>query len=484
MATTAMTIQSDLLDEVFGEDSVGDTPEARARTSNRKFVRSQHQLSEYRPGATGKILSAAEALDLFQWDVLAELADRPATPILVNGDEPYRTIENQLIQLGVSFADAARKQRWSADSIRRFEERKQVPFRDLERLARGIDVEDEDRLGLTTENQGDPQFGVRLRTLKGRDPRIFTTNTVLDLAETAWTIRKQLELASRVHAPELRAREELGFAPSDYYGGPGTPAWQVGYRLAEEARRLLNIGPDAPIESLKELVEVRLGIPVIQLELHTDLAGATVASRSQRGIAVNLNGDNGGNPLVRRMTIAHELGHFLWDPDDRLRRVVVDAYANINRDAVRDTGHLEPEERRANAFAIEFLAPRDAIRKEYERSGGGAAGLSAVIQSYGVSKVAAARHLYNASHGMIDVIHERTDPPELDEWNGREMLAVPLFVPQTVPVSRRGRFAGYVLQALEAGQISRDTAASLFGCDIADLEAALRSTRNYVLDAN
>ena len=105
-----------------------------------------------------------------------------------------------------------------------------------------------------------------------------------------------------------------------------------------------------------------------------------------------------------------------------------------------------------------------------------------MIQMYGVGKVAAVgRHLYNASHGMIDVMHERTNPPEMDEWEARETLAVPLFSPQTVPVSRRGRFAGYVLKALEARQISDDTAASLFGCDVADLEAALRSTRNFVL---
>src|SRR5260221_1047360 len=232
---------------------------------------------------------------------------------------------------------------------------------------------------------------------------------------------------------------------------------------------------------MKDLVEVQLGIPVIQLNLYNDLAGATVASRARRGIVVNLQGEN-SDPLVRRMTVAHELGHFLWGPDSRLETVRVDRYSDITRNVVRGGRHLERVETRANAFAIEFLAPSDSIRKLFEQSGGGVNGLANVIRTYGISRTAATMHLYNVIRHNIGVDQQPLDMTELSgEWEGAETLVVPLFSPQSVPVSRRGRFAGYVVQALDKGLISRDTAASLFGCDQTELDKAVQSTRNYIL---
>jgi Zn-dependent peptidase ImmA (M78 family) len=481
MAATNVTIRSAILDAVFGPESSGDTPEDRARTSHRKFVRSQHQLTEYRPGATGRIFDATEALRLFGWSVLAELADRPASPILRDPKQPYQAIEQKLTELGVSLTRAARKQGWTDESIQRFQRRNQVSFRDLEKLARSIDLEDEDQLGIKVDNIGDDQVAARLRTLRRSDPQRFSENTVLDLAESAWTIRKQIELASKIEAPERDAITRLGFRPSDDYGSHQTPTYLVGYRLAQEARQRLGFAPDAAISSMKELVEVRLGIPVIQLDLFNDLAGATVSSRGRRGIVVNLQGEN-SDPLVRRMTVAHELGHFLWDPDYRLERVTVDKYVDLTRNVIRGGKPLHTVERRANAFAIEFLAPRDAIRKLFEQVGRGARGLSAVMRTYGISRTAATMHLQNVIQEAIWADQERLDINEISgEWEGAETLAVPLFLPKSVPNSRRGRFAGYIVQALDKGLISRDTAASLFGCEPTELDRAVQSSRNYVL---
>jgi Zn-dependent peptidase ImmA (M78 family) len=481
MATAHMTIPSKILDAVFGAESTGDTPEDRARTSRRRFVRSQHQLTEYHPDATGRIFDATEALRLFGWPVLAELADRPASPILRDSKQPYQVIERKLAELGVSLRQAARKQGWTDESIQRFQQKKQVPFRNLEKLARGLDLENEDQLGIKVDNTGDHQVAARLRTLRSSDPQRFSENTVLDLAESAWTIRKQIELASMIGAAERDAVTRLGFVPSDDYGGHPTPTYLLGYRLAEEARQRLGLGAEAPIASMKELVEAKLGIPVVQLDLFNDLAGATVASRERRGIVVNLQGEN-SDPLVRRMTVAHELGHFLWDPDSRLERVKVDRYTDLTRNVMRGGRHIHPVERRANAFAIEFLAPGDAIRKVFEQAGRGANGLAAVVRTYGISRTAATMHLQNVIRQNIGVDQEPLDMTELSgEWEGSESLAVPLFSPKSVPVSRRGRFAGYVVQALDKALISRDTAASLFGCDPTELDIAVQSTRNYVL---
>ena len=464
-------------DVVFGEESSGESPEQRAASSQNLFVRSQHQLSEYRKGATGRVINAREALRLVGWKNLQGLADYSAVPLLVRSDEPYRSIDKQLKNLGLSLEEVARKVSWSNETMRNFEVRKQIPFRELERLARTIGLEG-DKLGTTVDAGADIETGVRLRTYRNSDPKRFTVSTVLGLAETAWTIQKQFELAELVGDHDASVIRGFGFEPSTEYGSLLTKTYQEGYRLAQQARRLLSIPPDRPIASVKELIEVRLRVPVIQLEIHSELAGATVSSGSYRGIAINLKGDN-SNPLARRMTMAHELGHLLWDPDQRLNRLVVDKYDSIIQDAVASP--LDAVERRANAFAIEFLAPGDAILKLFSDVGGGASGLEKVITTFGVSKTAIVNHLMNASHNRIDLSSQALAPILPDEWEAAESLAVPLFDPQTVPVSRRGRFASCVLKAFESKLISDDTAASLYQCQRTELDQALSSTRNYVI---
>src|SRR5216683_1468900 len=201
--------ETEIFDAVFGSDSKGDTAEERAKSSRQRFVRSQHQLSPYRDNATGRILNASEALRLIGWQKLRDLADRNAVPIVANSDEPYKSITEQLQLIGVDFSKAAQKCRWSTDSIRRFQARQQVPFRDLERMAQAIDL-DEDKLG-TIESAGvDHQLGVRLKTLKSSDPNRFSDNTVLGLAEAAWTIRKQIQLASLVQEMDEHVISDLG----------------------------------------------------------------------------------------------------------------------------------------------------------------------------------------------------------------------------------------------------------------------------------
>lgn len=474
-----MTTPTEIFDAVFGKDSTGAAAEQRAKSSKQRFVRSQHQLSLHRENATGRILNASEALRLVGWEKLQQLADRNAIPIVASSDEPYSSIIQQLALIGVEFSKAAQKSRWSAESIRRFGEREQMPFRDLERMAQDIDL-DEERLGTVASAGSDHQLGVRLRTMKSSDPGRFSDNTVLGLAEAAWTIRKQLELASLTQENDQEVISGLGITPSDDYGNKLAPAFQMGYRLARKTRSLLGINPDVPIDSLKELIETRLRIPVVQFELHSDFAGATVASGRYRGIVINLVGDN-SNPLVRRMTMAHELGHLLWDPDQSLKKLRVDRYDQLEEDAVADKYPLDHVERRANAFAIEFLAPGDAIVAEFRKVEGDAAGLEKLITTFGVSRTAIVRHLFNSSHKAVDVSNTRIDKISNDDWEVRESLAVPVFSPPDVPVSRRGRFAYLVYRAFKEHLISADTAASLYRCKPSELTLALKSTENFLI---
>jgi len=479
MGDPAVTDETDQLDAVFGKDSIGDTPDQRAKTSKARFIRSQHQISQYRDTAPGRVLSATEALRLFGWERLKELVDRAATPIIQDSTEPFLSIQRQLDQIGLSLEEVARKIRWPTSSVERFRLRKQIPFRDLVRIAQAIDL-DENLLGAVPDAGADRDLSVRLRTLKARDPLRFTPTTVLGLVEAAWTVRRQYELASLVGEPDKDSIRELGFIPSDDYGSRWAPDYQKGYDLALKARELLNIGLTEPISSLKELIEGYLRVPVIQLEMNPEFAGATVASGDCRGIVVNLSGSN-QNALVRRMTMAHELGHLLWDSDHSLKKLVVDRYDQIDRDFIKDYNEIDHVERRANAFAIEFLAPGATIIEKFKETGGGAAGLENLMINFGVSKTALVRHLANRSHNLLDASNERLPEISVADWEGRESLAVPLFAPQDIPVSRRGRFAFYILRAFEDKLISDDTAATLYGCGIDKLDDAIKSTRNYVV---
>ncbi len=133
------------------------------------------------------------------------------------------------------------------------------------------------------------------------------------------------------------------------------PAWKRGWELAERTRALMGVDPVAPILSVRALID-RINIPLIQAELGHTFAGATVQNGADRGIVVNIQGDN-TNVWVRRVTLCHELGHLLWDPADQLQHLHVDSYQDIS--TISETGI----EARANAFAIAFLAPPAAVRE-------------------------------------------------------------------------------------------------------------------------
>ena len=82
---------------------------------------------------------------------------------------------------------------------------------------------------------------------------------------------------------------------------------------------------------MRELVEHRLGIPIIQVKLPPAIAGATISSHGQRGIVLNVRGAN-TNVWIRRTTLAHELAHILFDPEAKLESVRVDSYKQLERD--------------------------------------------------------------------------------------------------------------------------------------------------------
>ena len=245
----------------------------------------------------------------------------------------------------------------------------------------------------------------------------------------------------------------------------------------EETRELLRIEADAPIWHLRQLIEKTLGVPVVQQVLPTNVAGATIANGLSRGIAVNLQGYN-QNVWVRRMTLAHELGHLLWDPDPRLSNLRVDDYGNINSNP-QEADYVEA---RANAFAIEFLAPQRSVVETFENETDMRVGLRKVMEKFGVSFTSARYHLLNASGASFPWESlNGVDSEPTDEWKMSEESELDCFQRELLRDSRRGRFASLVVRAVMAKLLTEESAAMYLACSPGEYQA-VAETLNQILD--
>ena len=218
---------------------------------------------------------------------------------------------------------------------------------------------------------------------------------------------------------------------------------------------------------MRDLVERTLGIPAVQATLPQWIAGATLATEDEkgtqyRGIVLNVAGDN-TNVWVRRATLAHELGHLLFDPEQHLESVKVDSYLSNKTDP--EGTPTDFVEQRANAFAIAFLAPLDAVREmvptpiEIES-------VAKVMRTFGISRTAAHYHVVNAHYRNFPVPGGTIAEEPSDDQKGKENFTTDYFQPETTPLLRRGRFAGLVVASYDRGLITDQTAALYLGCSV------------------
>ena len=202
--------------------------------------------------------------------------------------------------------------------------------------------------------------------------------------------------------------------------GKLTSEWLQGELLADAARSVLELG-DEPIKSMRTLMTDRSGIAVFEApqEPPMPVTISAIATVSGAGAGVLLCGD-GRNVFRDRATLAHELAHFLVDRDVLAASVaqplISEATSDLGlTDAERTAGtvrrtrwswvheRFESMERRANAFAAYFLAPRRAVLECLEAGARvqGAAVLSPdeatrrVCEHFGVGPTLAWQHIQN-----------------------------------------------------------------------------------------
>ena len=457
----------DQLTFIFGPEIEGLSAEDAARHSTRSYVRSEDGIAVYKKHRrpTGHILTAWEAYTTFGPDILEEAVEYSSAILNETPNATSYALRKRREELGLPHRSVARAAGVSQEDVEAAESHPhRVSIQKLGRIAFALGL-DERFLAFKRDPGGDARLAYRLRTLHTERPGplgAISAGTALLFAEAASIIRVQHRLQRW-----LGVRTESDeFTPVSDYGSPQTPAWMIGYNLAELARKTLQLG-NSPIISMRELVEERLGIPVIQARLPNRIAGATVMTTSDdgddvRGVVLNTVGDN-ENVWIRRATLAHELGHLLYDPDDRLQSLRVDSYHDSQRDPqAYSTDYVE---QRANAFAIAFLAPNQAVR-QLAPTPISQEDVYNVMHTFGISHTAARYHIANCHHGNFDVPQGIIYSKPSDEQTAAENFTVDYFPLHDTPEQRRGRFAGIVEMAYREKFISAHTGTLYLYCSV------------------
>ena len=256
--------------------------------------------------------------------------------------------------------------------------------------------------------------------------------------------------------------------------------WREGYELARRTRALFGVGAADPIGSLRSLLDEQFGIPLLTIEMNRQVAGATMANGPDRGIVVNAEGLN-KNVWVRRMTVAHELCHFLWDVDESLDLLKVDSYDDLKGDD-RSSSRNDIE-KRANAFAVEFLAPQTSILRVAMKKPTRRAALIAISQEFGISITAAGYHLDNSNHAISALYGDvRVNITPDESWRAAEDFSLDFFPMPSVPPSRRGRFAQLVARGRRQGYLTEDSAAVMLKAPLHEFITGYQSLLGMSID--
>ena len=440
------------------------------------FVRGKYQLAKYEPGspATGHRLTEREFNAAFGDEKLHEIDECQSAVLLTRPGAIGHALRKQRTDLRVSQGQLARAAGVNAEVVKSAEsDADPLTLRQLEDLAFVLGL-DPIKLSVDERAGADQALGVRLRVLESPSaastgPRL-TPQAVLRFSEATSIIRSQLLLQHWLGKPQGAE----WFTPSPNYS---SPAFRIGYELAGDARERLGL-ETKPVDSMRDLVERRLGIPIVQVELPNEIAGATISSQGQRGIVLNIKGRN-SNVWVRRATLAHELAHILFDPGEQLKNLRVDRYDELERNAERGPELPDFVEQRANAFAIEFLAPSEAIKSLIPSAGQvSAKSIADVMSVFGIGQAAALYHVGNAWFGQAELPSRLAKVEPAADQQAAEDLTLDYFEPSVTPPQRRGRFATLVAEAVDAGLITRDTAAQYLACSVDELGEALTFLRD------
>ena len=334
---------------------------------------------------------------------------------------------------------------------------------------------DERMLSFRSDCGADPALAAKLRVLQSYIGAVsvrISQDDAVNLAEAASVARVHARLKGWLGSSGSGAE----FAPSDDFGNesgpePSPSARQAGYRLAADLRDKLELGV-RPVESMRDLLADGLGVTIVWTELSPAVAGATFTSADHdgsqfRGVVLNSGGEN-EDVWTRRVTLARELGHALFDPDNRLRNLLVHGHLS---EELPEAVPVDPVDQRADAFALAFLAPQDEVQRiaplpvdEFK--------VGLVMQHFGMCETAARRRIVSCHSGDVELPVAGSHVAPAAHWPELESLETGGSTPCSARHSRQGRFADSVRECFEQGLISDDSAAFYMDCTPAEMMEA------------
>lgn len=206
--------------------------------------------------------------------------------------------------------------------------------------------------------------------------------------------------------------------PCNATSEPAPMTAQQVWSVAEAVRRQLTPRPNLPRLDLDPVVRRASGLRVngTAIVIHWDLErrvldgqgrealGVTEADPALPGaLLVSLNADLiAERDYLQRSTLAHELGHAVFDGPSMLRRSGKPAFAMVTPDeahletAVRGRSGMDWREFRANEFMGALLVPRALLQREIVRR---AAGFGLALRDIGSG---------------VGVLHKRGDPHRIE----------------------------------------------------------------------
>lgn len=411
---------------------------------NIKFVRSQNYISEYREGATGRQISAYEMATKYGdkiYDIISEIYDYGSAILQISKDEPAMSLKNAREALGLSIEQVANKLNLSIDSIEDAENCKtKTSFTTLSKIAHTYGISDFD---ISTKALS--KSYTYLTNLKSFSKDVaLNSDVICEISTAIWIAKTQKELEDYLNIKHNfnynRIDEELENIDNN------KKPYEQGYYFADVTREMLGL----PLEKIKLLnIFESLGIPVIQTDLSEAIAGVTICTNDAK--AVVINSDKYHNGVSKRMTLAHELCHVLWD---RKVDYQIDLKSQIDND--KDISI----EQRANAFAIQFLAPIDKVYSKDTF-----VTPEEIADRFGISTHSANLHMKNFSLRSC----QQVDTQSVDYMKFDEKIVNSLSI-RSVPEARRGVFLKRVIEAMNNNMILPSTAAAYLYCNESDID--------------
>lgn len=180
--------------------------------------------------------------------------------------------------------------------------------------------------------------------------------------------------------------------------------WRQGEELANSLRYALGVS-DA-VESMKLLAMREIGAYIAEIRIPgpASVAAATALSSSPPCIYTNeATRPSGTRRLLNRFSIAHEIAHLVIDR----QHGTCDWACVLTLEEETFTAR-EDSERRANAFASYFLAPREEVLKQIPKpqnteSDEFVKAVLGVREMFGLSMIAAGEHLVNCYEDLRPV---------------------------------------------------------------------------------